>query len=86
MQCVRFAAPNYESSTGIHPGQFSEAESTIQFYFVHPMIEQSTFVLFSPPGSARHTGRVVVLQRPAPQSRHLVLTQKVQQIMLSHKC
>lgn len=78
MQCVHFTALNYRSSAGIHPGQFSEAESTIQFYFVHPMTEQSTFVLFSPPGSAPHTGRVVVLQRPAPQSCHLVLTQKVQ--------
>lgn len=34
--------------TGIHSGQFSQAESTMHFNFVLPMTELSTFLFGSP--------------------------------------
>lgn len=49
--------------SGIHSEQFSQAESTMHFYFILPMTELSIFLFVSLPGSApEHAGRVVLLQ------------------------
>lgn len=62
--------------------------STTHFYFILPMTQLSMFPFGSPHHAQRGACRELYCYKvkPTPQSCHLVLTQKVQQSMLSHKC